>query len=110
MSGINKVILVGHLGRTPELRTLENNTVVTSFSLATTEKINKKGAETEITEWHEIVIWRGLAEMAVKLLVKGQLVCLEGKVATRRFTDKEGIQRYATEIIADKFTPMGLGS
>jgi len=107
MSGINKVILVGHLGRDPELRHLTDNVAVTSFPLATSEMINKNGIKTELTEWHNIVMWRGLAEAASKHLSKGKLVYLEGKLRTRAFNDKEGVKRYTTEIVAESFTKLG---
>jgi len=107
MSGINKVILVGHLGRTPELRYLENNDAVASFPLATSEYFLKNGVRTEQTEWHNIVMWRGLAEAAANNLHKGQLVYIKGKVATRKFINKDGIQAYSTEIIAERFTILG---
>ena len=107
MSGINKVMLVGHLGQSPEIRTLENDVSVTSFPLATSETISKNGERSEITEWHHVIMWRGLAEVAVRTLKKGQLIYLEGKLATRKYTDKDGMQRYTTEIIADKFTLLG---
>ena len=74
MSGINKVILVGHLGKDPEVRNLEGGVSVTSFPLATSESFNKDGKKVEQTEWHNIVMWRGLADMAVKILQKGKLV------------------------------------
>ena len=107
MSGINKVILVGHLGKDPELRHLKDNVAVTSFPMATSETIVKNGIKTEITEWHNIVMWRGLAEVAVKHLMKGKLIYLEGKIRTRTFDDKEGIKRYTTEIVAESFTLLG---
>lgn len=107
MSGINKVILVGHLGKSPDLRYLENNDAVVSFPLATSEMILKDGNKVEQTEWHNIVMWRSLAEAAARSLQKGQLIYIEGKLATRKFTDKEGIQRYATEVIAERFTLIG---
>lgn len=107
MSGINKVMLIGHLGKTPELRTLEDEIAVTSFPLATSEMITKSGIRSEITEWHNIVMWRGLAEVASRILQKGQLVYIEGKLTTRKFSDKEGHAHYITEIIAEKFTLLG---
>jgi len=107
MSGINKVMLIGHLGKTPELRTLEDEIAVTSFPLATSEMITKSGIRSEITEWHNIVMWRGLAEVASRILQKGQLVYIEGKLTTRNFSDKEGRAHYITEIIAEKFTLLG---
>jgi len=110
MSGINKVILVGHLGKEPELRYLPDEVAVVSFPLATSEYINKDGGRVEQTEWHNIVMWRGLAEAAEKILKKGKLVYIEGKCRTRSFEDKAGIKKYATEIIADSFTLLGRNS
>src|ERR1700744_3265755 len=107
MSGINKVILVGHLGKDPDLRYLEGNIAVASFPLATSETYAKNGIKEEQTEWHNIVLWRGLAEAAVKTLKKGKLVYLEGKCRTRAFEDQHGRKRYTTEIVADAFTPLG---
>lgn len=107
MSGINKVILVGHLGKDPEIRHLEGNVTVASFPLATSEMFNKDGRRVEQTEWHNIVMWRGLAEVAAKYLFKGKLVYIEGKLRTRTYEDKEGIRRYTTEVVADNFTLLG---
>jgi single-strand DNA-binding protein len=107
MSGINKVILVGHLGKDPELRTLDGGVSVTSFPLATSETFNKDGRKVEQTEWHNIVMWRGLADMAVKFLQKGKLVYIEGKLRTRSFEDKDGIKKYTTEVVAENFTMLG---
>ena len=107
MSGINKVILVGHLGKDPEVRILEGGVSVTSFPLATSETFNKDGRKVEQTEWHNIVMWRGLAEMAAKFLQKGKLVYIEGKLRTRSFEDKEGVKKYTTEVVAENFTMLG---
>src|SRR5690606_7803003 len=107
MSGINKVILVGHLGKDPEIRHLDGNVTVASFPLATSEMYNKDGRRVEQTEWHNIVMWRGLAEVAAKYLFKGKLVYIEGKLRTRTYEDKEGIRRYTTEVVADNFTLLG---
>jgi single-strand DNA-binding protein len=107
MSGINKVILVGHLGKDPEVRYLEGGVSVTSFPLATSETFNKDGRKVEQTEWHNIVMWRGLADVAAKFLQKGKLVYIEGKLRTRSFEDKEGVKRYTTEVLADNFTMLG---
>ncbi|QQL49607.1 single-stranded DNA-binding protein [Mucilaginibacter ginkgonis] len=107
MSGINKVILVGHLGKDPEIRQLEGGVSVVSFPLATSETFNKDGRKVEQTEWHNIVMWRGLAEVASKYLSKGKLVYLEGKLRTRSFEDKEGIKKYTTEVVAENFTMLG---
>jgi single-strand DNA-binding protein len=107
MSCINKVILVGHLGKDPEMRYLEGGVSVTSFPLATSETYNKDGQKVEQTEWHNIVMWRGLADVAGKFLQKGKLVYIEGKLRTRSFEDKEGIKKYTTEIVAESFTMLG---
>jgi len=107
MSGINKVILVGHLGKDPEVRHLDGNVTVTSFPLATSESYNKDGKRIEQTEWHNIVMWRGLADVAAKYLQKGKLVYIEGKLRTRSFEDKEGHKKYTTEIVAENFTMLG---
>lgn len=107
MSGINKVILVGHLGKDPEVRHLDGNVTVASFPLATSESYNKDGKRIEQTEWHNIVMWRGLADVAAKYLQKGKLVYIEGKLRTRSFEDKEGHKKYTTEIVAENFTMLG---
>lgn len=107
MSGVNKVILVGHLGKDPEVRYLEGNVSVASFPLATTETYNKDGKRVEQTEWHNIVLWRGLADVAAKYLHKGRLVYIEGKLRTRNYEDKEGIRRYSTEVVVENFTLLG---
>jgi single-strand DNA-binding protein len=107
MSGVNKVILVGHLGKDPDLRHLTDDVAVLSFPFATTEMINKEGKKVEITEWHNIVMWRGLAESGAKILKKGGLVYLEGKARTRSFNDHEGVRKYTTEIVIDHFTVLG---
>lgn len=105
MSGINKVILVGNLGKDPEIRHLEGNISVAKFSLATSEVYkNKEGNRVETTEWHNIVMWRGLADSAEKILRKGSLVYVEGKIRTRQYNDKEGNKRSITEIVADQMT------
>lgn len=107
MSGINKVILVGHLGKDPEVRHLDGGVTVASFPLATSESYNKDGRKIEQTEWHNIVMWRGLADIASKYLLKGKLVYIEGKLRTRSFEDKEGHKKYTTEIVAENFTMLG---
>lgn len=107
MSGVNKVILVGHLGKDPEARTLEGGVSVVSFPLATSESFNKEGRKVEQTEWHNIVMWRGLADVAAKFLQKGKLVYIEGKLRTRSFEDKEGVKKYTTEVVAENFTLLG---
>ncbi|HOV11313.1 MAG TPA: single-stranded DNA-binding protein [Bacteroidales bacterium] len=108
MAGVNKVILIGNLGKDPEIRQLENGTKVASFSLATTETYkNRDGNKVEQTEWHNIVLWRGLAEIAEKFLKKGNTIYLEGKIRSRSWDDKEGNKRYTTEIIGDNMTMIG---
>jgi single-strand DNA-binding protein len=107
MAGVNKVILIGHLGKDPEVRHLEGGSVVANFTLATTETFTRDGNRMEQTEWHNIVMWRGLAEIAEKYLSKGKLVYIEGKIKTRAWEDKEGNKKYTTEIIADNMTMLG---
>ena len=103
MRGLNKVTLIGNLGKDPEIQTLEGNISVAKFSLATTEVFkDKSGNSQNQTEWHSIVLWRSLAEMAHKYLVKGSLVYVEGKIKTRSFDDKEGTKRFVTEIIGEQ--------
>lgn len=108
MAGVNKVILVGHLGKDPEVRHLESGAAVANFSMATTESYkDKNGNRQDQTEWHNIVLWRGLAEVAEKYLRKGNLVYIEGKLKTRSWQDKEGATRYTTEIVGDNMTMLG---
>lgn len=104
MAGVNKVILIGNLGKDPELRYLEGNIAKLSFSLATTEVYkDKNGNKVEHTEWHNIIMWRGIAENAEKLLKKGMQIYIEGKLQTRQWTDKDGQKKNITEIIAENF-------
>ena len=105
MSGVNKVILVGRLGKDPEVRNLDNGAVVANFSIATSESYKDRttGEKKEITEWHNIVLWRGLAEIAQKYLRKGDMVFIEGKLRTRSW-EKDGVTRYTTEVVADNMT------
>jgi single-strand DNA-binding protein len=105
MAGVNKAILVGHLGKDPEVRNLENGATVANFSMATTESYKDKttGERKEITEWHNIVLWRGLADIAAKYLHKGDMIYLEGRIRTRSW-EKDNITRYTTEIIGDSMT------
>ena len=103
LSGVNKVILVGNLGKDPEVRYLDSGIAVANISLATTENYkNKNGDRVSQTEWHDVVLWRGLAEVAEKYLEKGSSVYIEGKIRTSKWVDKENITRYKTEIMADK--------
>lgn len=100
---VNKVILIGNLGKDPEVRKLENGTSVASFSIATSEVYVDKtsGVKKEITDWHDIVVWRGLADVADKYIKKGYKVYVEGKLKKRSWQDKEGLTRYTTEVVAD---------
>jgi single-strand DNA-binding protein len=108
MAGINKVILVGNLGKDPEVRTLENGTKVANFTLATSETYkNRDGQKVTTTEWHNIVLWRGLAEISERFLKKGNQVYIEGKIKTRTWDDKDGNKRYTTEILGDNLTMLG---
>lgn len=108
MSGVNKVILVGRLGKDPEVRNLDNGATVANFTIATSESYKDKttGEKKEVTEWHNIVLWRALAEISQKYLHKGDLVYIEGKLRTRSW-EKEGITRYTTEVVADNMTMLG---
>jgi single-strand DNA-binding protein len=105
MSGVNKVILVGRLGKDPEVRNLESGATVANFTMATSESYKDKttGDRKEVTEWHNIVLWRGLADVAAKYLHKGDMVYIEGKLRTRSW-EKEGVTRYTTEIVGDNMT------
>ncbi len=104
MAGVNKVILIGHLGKDPEVRHLENGTSVANFTLATSESYkDKAGNRIDQTEWHNVVVWRGLADVAEKFLKKGSQIYLEGKIRTRSWEDQTGNKRYTTEIVADTF-------
>lgn len=108
MAGVNRVILIGNLGKDPEIRNLEGGVKKASFSLATSESFKgKNGEKIEQTEWHNIVLWRGLAEVAESYLKKGNTVYIEGKIKTRDYTDKDGNKRYITEIVADNLQMLG---
>jgi len=106
---VNKVILIGNVGRDPEVRYLDKNVAVANFTLATTERAytTQNGIQVpERTEWHNIVAWRGLAEIAEKYIRKGSQLYIEGKIQTRSW-EKEGIKRYTTEIFADTIQLLG---
>ena len=108
MSGVNKVILIGNLGKDPEVRYLDNGVAVANMSIATTENYkNKEGDRVSQTEWHDVVLWRGLAEIAEKYLKKGSNVYIEGKIRTNKWVDKDENTRYKTEILADKLNMLG---
>ncbi|MBL7964429.1 MAG: single-stranded DNA-binding protein [Flavobacteriales bacterium] len=106
MAGVNKVILIGNLGADPEVRHLQNGASVANFRLATSETYKDKttGERREQTEWHNVVAWRGLAEISEKYLRKGSKVYVEGKLRTRQWQDKDGNTRYTTEVVADEMT------
>ena len=106
---INKVILIGNLGKDPEVRYLENGVAVCNFSIATGETYKDKNSGEKVThtEWHNIVLWRGLAEVAEKYLKKGAKIYIEGKLRTRSWQDQEGNTKYTTEILGDNMTMLG---
>ena len=102
---VNKAILVGFVGNDPEVRYLESGRPVANFRLATTENYtNRNGERVSQTEWHNIVLWRGLAEVAEKYVKKGTQVYIEGRIKTRAWDDRDGNKRYTTEIVADNMT------
>jgi single-strand DNA-binding protein len=102
MRGVNRVILIGNLGKDPDVQFLEGNIGVAKFSLATTETFkDRTGKLISQTEWHTVVLWRGLAELAQKYLHKGSLVYIEGRLRTRSWEDKEGNKKFATEVVGD---------
>jgi len=114
MAGVNKAILIGHLGKDPEVRNLESGATVASFTMATTETYKDKttGERKDITEWHNIVLWRGLADVAAKYLHKGDMVYIEGRLRTRSW-EKDNVKHYITEVQADNMTMLstkGAGS
>ncbi len=105
---LNKVILIGRLGKDPELRYTPNGAAVTNFNLATNEVYNDKdGKQVEQTDWHRVVAWRKLAEICGQYLKKGSLVYIEGKLKTRTYDDREGVKKYVTEIVADQMQMLG---
>jgi single-strand DNA-binding protein len=102
MRGLNKVTLIGNLGKDPEIQILEGNIKVAKFSLATTENYkDSNGQNQSNTDWHNIVLWRGLADLASNYLHRGSLVYVEGKLKTRSYDDKDGQRKYVTEIVAE---------
>lgn len=105
---VNKVILVGNVGKDPETRYLEGGTAVSSFPLATSETYrNRDGERITTTEWHNVVLWRGLAEVAEKYVKKGSQLYIEGRIRTRSWDDREGNKRYTTEIVGDNMQMLG---
>ena len=109
MASLNKVILIGHLGRDPENRYLPSGEQVTSIAIATTDRWRDKatGEQREQTEWHRISFFGKLAEIAGQYLKKGSQVYVEGRIGTRKYTDRDGVERYQTQIIADTMQMLG---
>lgn len=109
MAGINKVILIGRLGRDPELRYTQDGTAVASFSIATSDewKDKESGEKRERTEWHRIVAWRKLGELCGEYLAKGRQVYIEGKLQTREWQDRDGNRRFTTEVVASEVQFLG---
>lgn len=109
MASVNKVIIVGNAGKDPETRYMPNGDAVTNVTLATTEswKDKNSGEKKETTEWHRVTFYRKLAEIAGEYIKKGSSVYIEGKLQTRKWTDKDGVERYTTEIIADTMQLLG---
>ena len=109
MASINKVIIVGNLGKDPEVRYTADNNAITNVSIATTDRYKDKatGEQKEITEWHRVVFFNRLGEIAAEYLKKGSQVYIEGKLRTRKWTDKDGAEKYTTEIIADQLQMLG---
>ena len=105
---VNKVILVGNVGKDPEIRHLDTGVAVANFSLATSETYTaKNGEKVTTTEWHNIVLWRGLAEVAEKYVTKGRQLYIEGRIRTRTYDDKDGNKKYITEIYGDTMQMLG---
>lgn len=108
MSSLNKVMLIARLGKDPEIRYTTSGTAVASFSAATSEKFKNKSGETEErTEWHNLVLWGRLAEIAGEYLSKGSLAYFEGRLQTRKWQDKDGNDRYTTEVVAERMQMLG---
>ena len=108
VSSVNKVILVGRLGKDPDVRYTPNGDAVAELSIATSEKFkSKEGDFSERTEWHKCIVWRSTAEFAKQYLTKGQLLYAEGKLQTKKWQDKSGNNRYTTEVQVSTLTPLG---
>ena len=108
MSGVNKAILLGNLGKDPEIRRLDDGMAVANFSIATSESYkNKAGEKVTNTEWHNIVLWSPLAEIAENYLKKGSQVYIEGKISNRSYEDKEGVKKYISEVVGRDITLLG---
>ena len=105
---VNKAILVGNLGKDPELRYTPSGTAVCTFSMATTDRFkNKQGEQQDRTEWHNIVVWAGLAEICGKYLTKGKQIYIEGRIQNRSYDDRDGNKRYISEIVATEMQMLG---
>jgi len=105
---VNKAILIGNVGKDPDVRHLDNDVTVARFTLATSESYKKSNGEVvKTTEWHNIVLWRGLAQVAEKYVKKGSQIYIEGKIRTRSYDDKDGNKKYFTEIQGDNLTLLG---
>lgn len=105
---VNKVILVGNVGKDPETRYLDESTAITKFPMATSETYkNKSGERVSNTEWHNVVLWRGLAQVAEKYVKKGTQIYIEGRIKTRSYDDADGNKKYITEIVGDQMQLLG---
>lgn len=106
---LNKVMLIGNLGKDPEVRHLENGTAVANFSIATSESYKDRNTGEIITntDWHNVVLWRGLADLSEKYLKKGDKVYLEGKLRSRSYQDQQGVMKYITEVVVDDMVMLG---
>lgn len=108
MASVNRVILIGNLGKDPETRYMPNGEAVTNITLATTDTWkDKNGGKQEKTEWHRVIFYRKLAEIAGEYLKKGRSVYIEGRLETKKWTDKQGVERYTTQIVADTMQMLG---
>ena len=108
MSGVNKAILLGNLGKDPEIRRLDDGRAVANFSIATSESYkNKAGEKVTNTEWHNIVLWSPLADIAESYLKKGSQVYIEGKISNRSYEDKDGVKKYISEVVGREITLLG---
>ncbi|TAH26030.1 MAG: single-stranded DNA-binding protein [Cytophagales bacterium] len=108
MAGVNKVILLGHLGKDPEIRAVESGRRVCSFTLATTESYkDKNGEKVENTEWHNVVFWGPVVDVFEKYVKKGTQIYIEGKLRTRSYESKEGVKKYITEVLGESMTLLG---
>lgn len=108
MASLNKATIIGRLGQDPDVRQTANGMSVANLSVATSEKYkDKSGQQQEQTEWHRITLWGKLADIAQQYLAKGALVCIEGKIQTRKWEDKDGTERYTTEIVGRELVMLG---